>query len=60
VTATAEASVKPADLVADDSARSAEAVAGRPPVPEQLVGWRDPSPRVGWIITAAVTAIAAL
>ena len=60
MTATAEASVKPADLVADDSARSAEAVAGRPPVPEQLVGWRDPSPRVGWIITAAVTAIAAL
>ena len=35
-------------------------MAGRPPVPEQLVGWRDPSPRVGWIITAAVTAIAAL
>ena len=60
MTATAEASVKPADLVANDSARSAEAVAGRPPVPEQLVGWRDPSPRVGWIITAAVTAIAAL
>jgi dolichyl-phosphate-mannose-protein mannosyltransferase len=60
VTATAEASVKAADLVADDSATSVEAAAGRPPVPEQLVGWRDPSPRIGWIITAAVTGIAAL
>ena len=60
MTATAEASVKAADLVADDAATSAEAAAGRPPVPEQLVGWRDPSPRVGWIITAAVTGIAAL
>ena len=60
VTATAEASVKPADLVADDSARSAEAAAGRPPVPAAVGRLARSAPRVGWIITAAVTAIAAL
>ncbi len=60
MTATAEASAKAADLVSDDAVMSAEAVTGGPSVPEQLRAWRDPSPRVGWIITAAVTAIAAL
>jgi dolichyl-phosphate-mannose-protein mannosyltransferase len=30
------------------------------PVPQALRPWRDPSPRVGWIVTAATTAVAAV
>jgi dolichyl-phosphate-mannose-protein mannosyltransferase len=60
VTATAEADARASDLRAEEPEGSADAPPGRHLVPESLRPWRDPSPRLGWLITAAVTGIAAL
>ncbi len=44
---------------AGDVAADPEQPRGRRRVPPALAPWRDPSPRLGWLITAVVTAVAA-
>jgi dolichyl-phosphate-mannose-protein mannosyltransferase len=61
VTATAEATPQSA-TGPDDAAAGVGSAPTEPtrPVPAGLQQWRDPAPMVGWIMTAAVLAVAAL
>jgi dolichyl-phosphate-mannose--protein O-mannosyl transferase len=45
----------PAEAVADPQPPSPQL-----PVPEALRPWRDPNPRIGWLVTALVTLVAGL
>ena len=60
MTATLEAPSRPASPVDSDAGASSEPPGEQHPVPAPLRPWRDPNPRLGWLVSALVTGIAAL
>jgi dolichyl-phosphate-mannose-protein mannosyltransferase len=60
VTATLEAPTSPAPVTASEDDDAIEPPQVARPVPAALAPWHDPHPWIGWLLTALVTALAAI